>query len=450
MKTIGLDIGTTSICGVVTDPERGELLQSVTLANDSSVGTGLPFARCQAPERILRICKDIVNGFLRQYPDTDAIGLTGQMHGVLCLNDEGEPVSPLYTWQDERGGQPFDKDTSYAQELSRRTGYPAASGYGFTTLFYNTVNGLHPKNAKSVCTVHDYVAMKLCGKSEPVMHLSDAASLGLFDLKNLRFDTAAIEKAGLDKRMLPQLTADCRIIGETKENIPVCVPLGDNQASVLGSLCEGGVLVNVGTGSQVSVVCDEYAPANGIEYRPFLNGRYLMTGCALAGGYSYSLLRNFFAATLKMFGMPVPENAYDLMNRGAECAENGEDDILCEPYFCGTRNNPAARGAFSNIGRHNFSPERMTLSVLKGICDELYSFYDDFRKLLKTDPVMLVGSGNGIRKNGLLRNIFSEKFGMPMRLPLYEEEAAFGCSFAACAALENISEAELRNRIRYR
>ena len=450
MKIIGIDIGTTSVCGVVADPERGELLKSVTLANDSSLQTELPFARCQNPARILQLCRDILQNFLKDFPDACAVGLTGQMHGVLYLDANGEPVSPLYTWQDERGKQPFRGQTSYAQELSLRTGYPMASGYGLTTLFYNKQNGLQPQNAEKVCTIHDYVAMKLCNKTSPVMHLSDAASFGLFDLKRLQFDADALEKAELDTRLLPSLAADCRILGETENSVPVCVPLGDNQASVLGSLCEGGVLVNVGTGSQVSVVCDEYLPAAGIEYRPFLNGKYLMTGCALAGGYSYSLLKNFFAQTLEMFGARLPADAYDIMNRGAESAKNSGKAMHCDPYFCGSREDPALRARFTDIGQDNFTPQSLTLSVLEGICGELYNFYSNFCKLLKNKPTKLVGSGNGVRKNKLLADIFSQKFDMPLRIPLYEEEAAFGCALAAYASLENVSESDIRSKIRYK
>lgn len=449
MTIIGIDIGTTSICGVAAAPESGKLLRSVTRANDSALQTGQPFAHCQDPQRILQICTEIYQDLLREFPDAAAVGFTGQMHGVLCLDAAGAPLSPLYTWQDGRGGEPYREGMTYAQELTRRTGHLMATGFGFTTLFYNAETGRFPAETAKICTIHDYVAMRLCGLREPVMHVSDAASFGLFDLKMLCFDGNGIEKAGISPSILPKVVQDCRFIGKTKENIPVCVPLGDNQASVLGSLCEDGVLVNVGTGSQVSAVCREYIPAANVEYRPYLDGKYLVTGCALAGGYAYSLLKNFFAQTLRMFGAELPEDAYDRMNEAAKQANGLPGAIVCEPYFCGTRENPAMRAAFRQIDAKNFTPQALTASVLNGISEELYGYYRAFLPLLETRPKALVGSGNGIRKNKLLANIFSERFGMPLRIPLYEEEAAFGGMFSAYMALKNISSDKIQELIRY-
>lgn len=450
MTVIGIDIGTTTICGVAADPETGELLRSVTRPNDSALPFGQSYARCQDPRRILQICTEIFEGLRGEFPAVKAVGFTGQMHGVLCLDGRGEPLTPLFTWQDGRGNEPYGEGRTYAEELTRRTGYPMAAGYGFTTLFYNREKGEFPKNTAKICTVHEYAAMRFCGGQKPVMHVSDAASFGLFDMEKLCFDGGALEKAGLDPAILPQIGRDCRIIGETREGVSVCLPLGDNQASVLGSLCEGGILVNVGTGSQVSAVCDACIPAGGVEYRPYLEGKYLLTGCALSGGYSYSLLKNFFEETCRLFGGKAPENAYEIMNAAAEQARGGKDSVVCEPYFCGTREDPARRASFCNIDARQFTPQAFAAAVLNGICEELHGYYRNFSHLLQKEPQKLIGSGNGIRKNKVLAEIFAERFGMPLQIPLYEEEAAFGCALAACAARSGRSAFELQKQIRYR
>lgn len=325
-----------------------------------------------------------------------------------------------------------------------------ATGYGITTMYYNKLHAEEPSAAVQACTIHDYVAMQFCRLHRPVMHVSDAASFGLFDLKEQCFCADALEKAGLNGSLLPQTVQNCRFIGETQENIPVSVPIGDNQASVLGSLCENAVLINVGTGSQVSAVCEEYIPKAGIEYRPYIDGKYLMTGCALSGGYSYSLLKKFFEQVFEMFGAKLPENAYEFMNAAAEQAKPLPDHIICEPYFCGTRENPSQKASFAKIDSKNFAPQQLTLSVLNGICEELLQYYRSFCTLLNRRPKKLVGSGNGIRKNVLLAKIFSERFEMPLYIPRYEEEAAFGSAYSAYIALKNISAAEIQKLIQYR
>lgn len=450
MVIIGIDIGTSSICGAAADPETGTLLRSVTRVNDSSLQTGIPFASCQDPDRILQICDEIYRAFLLEFSDIKAIGFTGQMHGMLYLGKKGRPLSPLYTWQDGRGNEIYRDGRTYAQELTLRTGFPMATGYGLTTLFYDRLNGKVPEGAYKICTIHDYVAMRFCGLQTPIMHISDAASFGLFDLENLCFSEIGLQKAQLDFSLLPELSRDCRFIGQTEEKIPVCIPVGDNQASVLGSLCENAILVNIGTGSQISAPCKKYTPLPDVEYRPYFDGKYLVTGCALAGGYAYSLLKNFFAQTMRMFGKEPPENIYEYMDKGADEVKEKSDKIVCLPYFCGTRNDPVLRASFCNIGAENFTPQSVTLSVLNGICEELYGYYGKFSSLLEKRPQILVGSGNGIRKNPLLADLFSERFSMPLRIPLYEEEAAFGSVYAAYMALKNISSDTVRKLIRYR
>lgn len=228
----------------------------------------------------------------------------------------------------------------------------------------------------------------------------------------------------------------------------MCVAVGDNQASVLASVTKDSALVNVGTGSQVSVVSDCYLPESGAEFRPYFEGKYLMTGSSLAGGYAYSLLRDFFAETLKMFSLSLPDDAYERMNGGAREAMRAPRKIECAPYFCGTRENPALRASYANIGAQEFTPQQFALATLSGICEELYRAFRRFP--LERAPQTLVGSGNGIRKNALLAQLVAERFSLPLLIPLYEEEAAVGAALCALSALENTPLSDLSNMIRYR
>ena len=94
MKIIGIDVGTTTVCGAVLDADSGKLLRSITLANDSAL-PARPFERLQDPRRIFGICKQLYEALLAEFPDAAAVGLTGQMHGRLYLDGKGEPLSPL-------------------------------------------------------------------------------------------------------------------------------------------------------------------------------------------------------------------------------------------------------------------------------------------------------------------------------------------------------------------
>ena len=427
---IGLDIGTTSISAVAVESSTGALLRAVTVPNDSVLPSPDGVSRLQNPTHIAKTTLALKEALAVEFSPVAAIGVTGQMHGILYLDRAGRSVSPLYTWQDGRGNLPYAGST-YAGQLSALSGYPLASGFGLVTHFINRAQGLVPAKAVTFCTIQDYISMLLTHRNTPLLHASNGASFGCYDLAAHTFDSAAVEKLGLDESLLPAVTAETAVIGQDG-SVPVAAAIGDNQASVLGSLWEDGdILVNIGTGSQVSAVVSAPAPFPAGAVRPYVDGRFLLAGSPLCGGRAYALLHRFFARCAKRFGGDG-RDAYDVMNDMA--AEQPEDHPLTvDPRFCGTRNDPALRGSISGISEDNFTPEQLTRGVLWGMAAELHELY---RQMPLPSPAAgLVGSGNGVRKNSVLRQYLEEQFGLKLKLPAHREEAAFGAAvFAAAAA----------------
>ncbi len=429
MKTLGLDIGTTTISAVVYDSEAG-VLTSRTIKNDSFL-TGQSWERIQDPRVIYEKSLAVVRELLDLYPDVAAIGLSGQMHGILYLDKSGEPVSPLFIWQDGRGDLPYDEHSSWAAHLSEVTGYALATGYGMVTHYYNVKNGLVPQTAAKLCTIHDYLAMKFSGRTIPVTEATDAASLGLYDGPHHRFDPDALAKAGIGSSILPEVVTD-PCLGTGMLGIPVFAALGDNQASFLGAT--GGqtdvLLVNMGTGGQVSVYSPDHIQTQTLETRPFPDGGWLLVGASLCGGRSYALLETFFRDTVKMItGQDV--SAYDAMAKAMDAAPDLSGSINVTTLFQGTRKDPTLRGAIKNIGADNFTPAHFIYGVMQGMADELYAMYDGYLALGGKPPVSMVGSGNGLRRNPHLCRIFEKTFGVPLILSQNDEEAACGAAIYA-------------------
>lgn len=235
MRALGLDIGTTTLCAMVADISAGTVLKSVTLPNDAAFSTGREFERVQQPQKILEKIQGMADELIHLFAPIDVIGITGQMHGIVYLDCAGNAVSPLYTWQDESGNLAYVNGKSYACVLEELTGIKSASGFGGTTYFYHAKNSAVPRDAAVFCTIHDFVAMKLAGGTSPLVHVSDAASFGLFGLEENAFDLAAAGEAGLDPELFPRVAEEFAIVGEYG-GIPVCTAIGDNQASFLGSV----------------------------------------------------------------------------------------------------------------------------------------------------------------------------------------------------------------------
>ncbi len=438
MNILGIDIGTTTVTALVLDTEKSEVSKVCTLKNDSFID-GRPFEKLQDPNLIIETVKSAVKNVTESLI-IDAIGITGQMHGILYLDEGYKPCSPLMIWQDERGNEPYKNGLSYAEYLTKETGLKAASGFGLTTHFYNLINGEIPENAVMLCTIHDYLASLLTG-TKPVTHSSDGASLGFYNLSENCFDDAALEKVGIDKSFLPEVIKSTALAGKTNcdflpEGIPVSVAIGDNQGSFLGSVAdaENSVLVNVGTGSQVSFVTNKVKDLSCGEIRPLTDDKYIFVGASLCGGRAYAILKTFFEKCAQMLGGST-EKLYSLMDEKAESISDFSDLLTVNCQFCGTRENPKLRGSIDNIGIENLTPENLIFGTLKGVSKELFDMYESEKSLLATAPTTLVCSGNGLRKSEIWRRIFTEDFRMEATLPKHSEEAAVGaCVFATVAS----------------
>lgn len=438
MKILGIDIGTTTITALLLNTESGTLEKCSTLKNDSFI-EGRGFEKLQSPEIIIETVKEAVKNVCSE-STPDAIGISGQMHGILYLDGDGKPCSPLMIWQDERGNESYKDSLTYAEFLTKETGIKAASGFGLTTHFYNFANNEIPENAVTLSTIHDYLASVLTAE-KPVTHSSDAASLGFYNLKENCFDNEALRKVGLSKAFLPEVIKATALAGKTNsgflpDGIPVAVAIGDNQASFLGSVAdtEGSVLVNVGTGSQVSFVTDKAEVNSCGEIRPLTDDKYIFVGASLCGGRAYAILKAFFEKCAEMLG-GSSESLYSLMDKKAETITDFSDLLTVNCQFCGTRENPKLRGSIDSIGTDNFTPENLIFGTLKGVSKELFDMYESEKSLLKSTPSTLVCSGNGLRKSEIWRKIFTEDFKMTATLPKHSEEAAVGaCVFASVAS----------------
>ena len=106
-----------------------------------------------------------------------------------------------------------------------------------------------------------------------------AASWGCFDLQRQEFLYEALKHAGVDTSYLPEVRKGHFLIGKTRDGVPVMGSIGDNQASLFGSVrdLEDTVLLNVGTGSQISFVSEEFVECGGsVELRPCTESSYIL------------------------------------------------------------------------------------------------------------------------------------------------------------------------------
>lgn len=511
---IGLDIGTTSLCAMAVDVRDGSVLRTLVRSNQAALTAEVPDERLQDPERIVDELLAMLGEWRDLFPETAAIGISAQMHGILYVDADGRAVSPLYTWQDGRGDRTLpdvngrelgesgterevrldegrcggeagetgradgadDEEgeaRTYRQQLEALTGYPVPSGYGLLTHDVLRRTGAVPPAAAKLCTIGDYAAMRLASRTAPLTDATQAAGLGLFDLRSRSFDLAAAACAGIEAALLPALAGAVRaLVGATPDGIPVAAAIGDNQASYLGAVpaLAGSLLFNVGTGAQLSLYSPEPAEAPGLELRPFPGGGWLLSGASLGGGKTYALLAAFYreiAETLgglfaderppergdappagTVDGSDAPPGAarpalpadrlYAAMNRWALAAlDEGRPLPKVDPAFFGTRAEPGRTASIAGLTPQTLTPQALTAGLLAGVAEELAAFAGQLPSDLRAGVRRRVGAGNGIRRNPALRRLLEERLGAPLELAEEREEAAFGAAVhaAVCAGI---------------
>lgn len=434
---VGIDIGTTTISAVVINLSTKKQVELYTVQNNYNLVSDNPAFCEQDTEGIYDKVFNLTQHIMKNHDCIRSIGVTGQMHGIVYLDREGNAVSHLITWRDKRADLLIDSKNTYCERIFNETDEKISAGYGFATHFYNKHNNLVPAKAYTFCSIMDYVVMKLTKSSAPVIHTSVAASFGFFDVEKSEFKAHKLSKLMINDLQLPEVTDEYFVCGEFN-GAKVSVAIGDNQASFLGSVkgLENSILINIGTGSQISAVVDSYITDDSLEIRPLIKDKYIMCGSALCGGASYALLEKFFREFVsKSYSEVAPQ--YEVMNKLAQEAYNqNKIPLTVNTFFSGKRHFPDATGSILGIRTENFTPGQLILGFIIGMCRELYELFENKVANKKT----LVASGNAVQKITIIKDIISNMFNLPVNITLSKEEASVGC-----ALFSSVSAGMLKN-----
>ena len=435
---IALDIGTTKIAATAVEGPGGKLLSVVAAPNSTGVG-GLPSgAHEQEADGIAEICFALLRQ-LTASPDFSAaevktIAISGQMHGVLLADRRLQPLTHLITWCDQRASA-LTAAIDRAGWPTDRTGCYLHPGYGGATLATLASAGQIPAGATAI-TIADYVAARLSGTI--ATGASHAASWGIMNVRQGGWDEELVNRLGIPSGILPEIRPELSVLGTLRVDVglppevTVRLPLGDNQASFIGTCgldCRA-MLLNLGTGGQLSLPCPEFSFRPELETRPLPFGGYLLVGASLCGGRAYAYLKDFFRQSVQaLAGRELTDSElYPIMDRLAEAATT---ELPVDTRFAGTRLEPQLRGRIMDIGDGDFTPGALARGFIHGMVRELTAMVD--RNTAARFNHVLV-SGNAIRKSRLARQFITAELGLPCVTAENREEAAVGAARAAARA----------------
>jgi xylulokinase len=410
---VGLDVGTTGVKAVAITPD-GELVASA----EAGYPLSTPHAGWseQEPDDWRRAGEDVLEA-LGSTPE--GVGFSGQMHGLVCLDEDDRVLRPAILWNDQRTGAECAEieERVGLERLISLTGNRALPGFTAPKLLW--LRRHEPdvyRRIHRIVLPKDYVRLRLTG--EWAIDAADASGTLLFDVAHRCWSDDVLSRLALPPEWLPPVYESTEIAGA-----------GDQQAAAIGvGVIEAGtVSVVLGTSGVVFAALPAYAHDSEARVHAFCHavpGTWEAMGVMLNAAGSLRWFRDALA----------PGVSFDELTLEADRWAPGAEGVTFLPYLQGERTphaDPDARGAFTGLSlRHDRGA--LVRAVLEGVA---YGLRDSLELLRELGVEAQKGrvSGGGARSR-LWLQIIASVLGLPLELTVGEEGSAFGAALLAGVA----------------
>ena len=379
--------------------------------------------------------------------DVCGIGISGQMHGLVMLDAEGNVLRKSIIWCDGRTVEECKEITETIGEkrLIEITANPALTGFTAGKILWVRKNEptMYAK-CRHIMLPKDYIRYKLTGAF--ATEVSDASGMNLLDVANRCWSPEVLEKLRIDESFLGKMYESCEITGEvTKEaaeitgltaGIPVVGGAGDNAAAAIGTgvVENGRAFVTIGTSGVIFAHSDKMSLDKLGRVHTFcaaVPGAYTVMSCTLSAGGSLQWFRNNFCEGVVEEAKKIGVDPYVIMTKLAEKSPIGASRLLFTPYLMGERSpilDPYARGVlFGLSGIHTRSD--VTRAIIEGVTYSQRHCLDVIKEMGVSFTEMLATGGGG--KSGFWRQMLADNFECPVLTVKNTEGAALGVAILA-------------------
>ena len=436
---LGIDVGTGGTRAVLVDHD-GRVVASVAGEHQPIRSEHIGWAE-QDPDDWWRAAQLAIRGVLKESGSDpaaiEAVGLTGQMHGCVMLDEAGDVLRPALIWCDQRTQPECDwlTETVGFRRLIDLVANPALPNFTLTKLLW--VKRHQPElwaRIRHVLCPKDYVRYRLTG--EFAIDVQEASGTLLLDVVHRRWSAEVAEVAGVPLDWLPRVFESPEICARIstagsaatglKAGTPVAAGAGDQGAGAVGMgiLTPGSVSATIGTSGVVFAATDRPTLDPQGRLHTFCHaspGLWHVMGVTNGAGLSLRYFRDTFAAT----------ESYDVLTASAATIPAGSDGLLWAPYLFGERTphlDPRARAAFVGVTASH-TRAHFLRAVLEGVAMSLRDSFTLFAEL--GIPVSSIRLGGGGARSPLWQEIQADVYGQPVELLEAEEGGAFGAALLA-------------------
>ena len=372
--------------------------------------------------------------------EVGGIGLSGQMHGLVCLNEQDIVLRPAILWNDQRTGVECVEIEQRVglQRLIQLTGNRALTGFTAPKLLW--LRRHEPEVYSRIAHIllpKDYVRLRLTG--ERAIDVTDASGTLLFDVARRRWSDEVIMALDINTSWLPRVLESPEVSGRTADGVAVAAGAGDQAAAALGVGVDkpGPLSVVLGTSGVVFAALPAFAADPQARVHAFCHavpGAWHAMGVMLSAAGSMQWFRDELANGV----------SFAALDAEATGSAPGSEGLIFLPYLAGERTphaDPDARGAFIGLSvRHDRAA--LVRAVLEGVA---YGLRDSLELLSALGVQAEAGraSGGGARSR-LWLQIVASVLGLPLELTVLEEGSAYGAALlagVAGGAFGNVHEA---------
>src|SRR5256884_7577594 len=455
---LGIDLGTTGVKAAIFAAEDGHVLSSSfveypLLHPQIGWAEQNPADWWQATITAIRTC--LVGGVRHniQPADVRGVGLSGQMHGVVLLDEHMHVLRPCIIWADQRSEAQCRWMTERvgAERLITYVSNPALPGFSAPKALW--VRDNEPEifaRTRTIILPKDYIRYRLTGVR--AMEISDAAGTCLLNVREGTWSREVLEAIGFDPALLPPVVASDAVCGTITEEVaqltglaagtPVAGGGADNACGAVGNgvVHPGLVLVSMGTSGVVLAYAatpqvDMSGPIPRVHtFNHAVPHAWYLMGVTQAAGLSLRWVRDNIGLPERALERWTGLDAYELLMREAESVPAGSDGLLFLPYLQGERTphlDALARGGWIGLTASH-DRRHLVRAVLEGVAFSLKDCFSIIREQgLPMEQLRATGGG---AKSHLWRQIIADVLGVELVTTNATEGPAFGAALLAGVA----------------
>ena len=445
---IGVDIGTSGTKTILIDVSGNVLAHAL---EEYPLFTPKPLWSEQNPQdwwtATCATIKSVVEKSGVDAREIKGVGLSGQMHGSVFLDENAAVLRPALLWNDQRTQAECDwiTETVGRDKIVELISNPVLTGFTAGKIIWlkNHEPELYAR-VKKVLLPKDYVRLKLTG--EYATEVSDASGTALFDVKRRKWSQEMLSGIGIPLEWMPKSYESVEISGRiTNEaakltglfpGTPVVGGGGDQAAGAIGNgIVETGIVSStVGTSGVVFAFSDEPKVDPLLRLHTFCHavpGKWHLMGVMLSAGGSLQWYRDAYCQPEKVVAAALKKDPYEIICEEAATVPAGSEGLIFLPYLTGERTpypDSNARGVLFGLTRRS-DRAHVARAILEGVS---YGLYDSLKIMQELEvPINQVRASGGGARSAIWRQIQADITGQTHVTINVDEGPALGVALLA-------------------